>query len=91
MEGAQAEASIRLVRESLGTPKVLVVASADATALCQKNGLTFTQLMRPFGRVPRKGTPVFFQEKVRSPPEHSGSGDGQEPASSVWHLRRVCG
>jgi hypothetical protein len=43
------------------SPKVLVVASPDATALCMKNnGLTFTQLLRPFGRIPNKSLFVFF-------------------------------
>ena len=76
MEGAQAEANVRLVRDSLGTPRVLVVASADATALCQKNGLSFTQLMRPFGRVPRKGAAVFFEGKRCSRDLNSAGGDG---------------
>ncbi len=55
MEVSPLDPSVRLVRDCLATPKVLVVAAADATALCQKNGLTLTQLLRPFGRVPRKG------------------------------------
>ena len=56
---APLETNARLVRDCLATPKVLVVASADADALCRKNGLSLTQLMRPFGRIPRKGQCFF--------------------------------
>lgn len=44
---------VRLIKDMM-SPKVLVVASEDATALCMKNRVSFTQLIRPFGRTPKK-------------------------------------
>jgi hypothetical protein len=50
------ESAVSLIRSALATPKVLVVASGDANSLCQKNGLSLTELLRPFGRIPQKAT-----------------------------------
>ena len=62
----EAESAARLVRDALATPKVLVVASDCAAALCEKNdGLRLSQLLGPFGRIAQKAT-VELEKSTRS-------------------------
>ena len=43
-------------------PHVAVLCSADAEVLCQKNNLTFVELVQPFCRLTSEGDHVFIIE-----------------------------